>query len=94
MPDSILRAFQAVSHLTLQKLLTNEETKTQEGKWRFYSGSLTQKLMVFNTTPAILQEKYKKNKNKGWITKDKIWNNEAKIIPSGTNRFLKLNLVM
>lgn len=50
--------------------------------------------MVFNTTPAILQEKYKKNKNKGWITKDKIWNNEAKIIPSGTNRFLKLNLVM
>lgn len=58
-PDSILRAFQAISHLTLQKLLTNEETKTQEGKWRFYSGSLTQKLMVFNTTPAILQEKYK-----------------------------------
>lgn len=63
-PDSYLRAFQAISHLTLQKLLTNEETKTQEGKWRFYSGSLTQKLMVFNTTPAILQEKYKNTETK------------------------------
>lgn len=38
--------------------------------------------------------KIQKHRNKGWMTKDKIWNNEAKIVPSGTNRCLKLNLVM